>query len=111
MSNRLTILAAAALAAASATAAGAQSPGSDRRLAAVETRDARQGERIAGGVAGDQLTTRETARLDRQQAGIDRTEARLAADGNFSRRDYARVSRRENHASRAIYRDRHNGRQ
>ncbi len=110
--NRITILAIAGFAsvAASALPAAAQTAGSDHRLAAVDARDDRQETRIANGVAAGQISPREAAGLDRQNARIDRSTARLAADGNFSRRDRAQIAARQERASAHIGRARHNRR-
>ena len=103
----LAIIAAAVLAAIPALA---QTPGSARRITATENRDQRQETRIDAGVAGGGINANEAARLNAQPARIDTTEARLAADGNFSRLDYARVGFRQNKANRSIFRARNNRR-
>lgn len=88
--------------------AAAQTAGSDRRLAASETRQGWQETRIASGVASGSINANEAARLDARQGRIDNSQQRLAADGNFSRRDHVRVSHRQNHVSRSIGRARFN---
>lgn len=103
----LTILAIAIIAAAPATAG---TPGSDRRIAASEHRDSRQETRIATGTANGGINATEAARLDNQQARIDNKQTRLAADGYFSRRDYARVDYAQDKANRSIHRARYNRR-
>ena len=108
--TRLPYLAAAVLAIMAAPAAATPTPRSDARLAATENRDARQDSRIASGLATGQIGAGEAARLDASQARIDNTQARLSADGYFSRRDYARVSYRQNRASFGITRARNNRR-
>ncbi len=94
---------------AAAVPAIAQTP-SDARLAATQSRDARQEQRIAAGVANGSINSREAARLDAQQGRIDNAEARLASDGRYSRRDFARINARQNRASAEIARARHNRR-
>ncbi len=86
--------------------AAAQTPGSQRRLAITEARDTHQEQRIANGVAKGQLDDREAARLTARNNHIDNLQTRLASDGTYSRRDFARVSYRENRASRGIARAR-----
>ncbi|MFZ4689607.1 MAG: hypothetical protein ACOYLS_10250 [Polymorphobacter sp.] len=98
------------VAAATALPAAAATPGSDRRLAATETRDTAQERRITAGASNGTINANEAARLNAQQAGIDRTQTRLAADGQFSRRDYARVDYRQDKANRNIARARNNRR-
>lgn len=99
------------LAAILATApAFATTTGSDRRLAATESRDARQESRIIDGIATGSINANEAARFNNQQTRVDNSQARLAADGHFSRRDYARVDYRQDRANRSIARARNNRR-
>jgi hypothetical protein len=90
-----------------AGAASAATP-SDRRFAASTTREARQDQRFATGIANGSISSREAARLADQQARIDNSQARLAADGRISARDYARLDARQDKAARSITRARHN---
>jgi hypothetical protein len=83
--------------------AGTYSPGINRR-------QANQQRRINNGIRSGQLTPRETYRLQRQQANINAQEARFKSDGNFSRRERRVINHRLNHASKNIYRAKHNGR-
>ena len=109
MTPRLTCLAAtfaAALATLAAPAAASPTPRSDARLAATQNREARQDSRIASGLASGQISSAEATRLNARQAGIDNAQARLSADGYFSRRDYARVSYRQTRARYGIARAR-----
>ena len=109
-SFRILAIAAATAGLAAALPAGAQTPGSDRRLTATENRETRQDNRIAAGTTSGQIDANEAARLDNQQARIDAKQDRLAADGHFSRRDYARVNQRQTKSSRTIARARNNKR-
>ena len=84
--------------------AAAQTPGSQRRIAVTDLRDSRQEQRIATGVANGRINPREASRLNARNGHIDNLQTRLAADGHYSRRDFARVSHRENRASRGIAR-------
>lgn len=93
-----------------ASPALADTPGSARRIAATESRDSHQETRITNGIAGGTINAAEAARLNSQQARIDNGQARLAADGNFSRRDYARINYRQSRASSQIFRARNNRR-
>jgi hypothetical protein len=108
--THLPYLAIAALAIIAAPAAAVPTPRSDARLVATETRDARQDARIAAGTASGQINPHEAARLSASQARIDNSQARLSADGYFSRRDHARVSYRQARANYGIARARRNGR-
>jgi hypothetical protein len=86
----------------------ASTPGSanasERRLDATESRDARQEGRITAGAFNGSINAAEAARLNSQQARIDQGQTRLAADGHFSRRDYARIDYRQDKANRNIAR-------
>ncbi len=86
------------------------SPSSQRMQGDVQ-RNINQQRRIEQGVQSGQLTNRETARLERGQARVNRAEARAGADGHVSGREQARIQHRENVQSRHIYREKHNGRQ
>jgi hypothetical protein len=111
MSKTFTNAAAAAFAAVLlAIPAIAATPGSDRRLDASESRDAAQEARINKGAAAGAINPAEATRLNNQQARIDASQTRLAADGHFSRRDYARIDSRQDSANRNIARARTNRR-
>ena len=53
------------------------------------------------------LTTRETGKLEGQQAHVDRNEARAGANGNVSAQEQRRIQRKENRASNQIYQQKH----
>lgn len=76
----------------------------------VDGRQENQQDRIGAGVTSGRLTAGETARLERNQASINRETNRLQSDGHFTRRDQRMINRRQNRQSRAIYRLNHNGR-
>lgn len=111
MPRQMTRLPSLAIAAMSILAVPATAtPRSDARYAATETRDSRQDSRIAAGTASGQITPYEAARLSAGQTRVDNTQARLSADGYFSRRDYARVSYRQARANFSIARARNDRR-
>lgn len=100
------------LAATSAFAQTAPSEGtpptpSDRMEQRVDQRQDRQSDRIASGAESGQLTRREQARLQRQQAGTARMENRAEADGRITRREARHLEHRQDHASRQIARQKH----
>jgi hypothetical protein len=76
----------------------------------VDRRERRQGRRIRHGVRSGSLTRREAGRVAAQQARIRRHERRAKADGRVTARERASIQRRENRASRNIYRKKHNNR-
>lgn len=81
-----------------------------RREQGVDRAQENQQDRIGQGVTSGQLTAGEAARLERNQASINRETNRLSADGHFTRRDARLIDRRQDRQSRAIYRLKHNRR-
>ena len=71
-----------------------------------------QQDRIAQGVKSGQLTPGETAKLERQQQGINREERgmREANGGKLTGADKKALNQQQNRASRNIYAKKHNGR-
>ena len=78
------------------------------QAATIHQRRGYQQDRIAQGVASGQLTARETAHLERQEAAVNREIRRDRADGRFTAGERARVQHRQNVMSREIRRDKHN---
>lgn len=93
----------AALLAAAAAPAFAQS----NAAPGFTERDIRQEQRIEQGLQSGALTTREAARLQREQAHIDQMQARALADGELTAAERARIHAAQNAASRDIYRQKH----
>ena len=73
----------------------------------VDKREARQDQRISKGIASGQLTAAESARLTRQQAGVERAEAHAEADGKITRAEAHRLEKRQDATSRHIRRQKH----
>ena len=69
-----------------------------------------QQHRIAQGARSGQLTAGETARLERQEAGINREERAMRAqdEGHLTKADRQVIHKQQNQESRRIYRDKHN---
>jgi hypothetical protein len=80
------------------------------RVTEVQKRQANQQDRIAKGIEKGSLTPGEAARLEKNEAGIEkRKEADMAAhDGHLTKPEQRRLNRQENRASRRIYRAKHN---
>lgn len=78
----------------------------------VNARKENQQDRIGQGVNSGQLTSGETARLERQEKGINREERGMRAEdnGRLTAHDRRTLARQQNRESRRIYRDKHNGR-
>jgi hypothetical protein len=78
--------------------------------ARINKRQNHQQQRIAGGISSGSLTAREAARLERQQAGIARYEARSRADGpGLTRVERARIEAMQDRASVSIRRQKRDG--
>lgn len=76
----------------------------------VDRRQAKQQNRIDQGIRSGSLTKREVNRLQNQQNRIERFESKAKADGVVTRNERARLTRKQNTASRAIYRKKNNRR-
>jgi hypothetical protein len=78
----------------------------------IKDRKENQQDRIANGVANGSLTPHETANLEHKEAAINRETRRDRRQngGNLTNKEKARINRQQNHLSRNIYRDKHNGR-
>ena len=76
----------------------------------VNARQKHQQQRIRRGVRNGELTRREAIRLEQRQARIAVNEryARRSG-GKFTARERARILHQQRHASRKIYRQKHDG--
>lgn len=95
----------AALVAAVAVPAFAQS--APQAAPGYTQRDINQEQRIEKGLQSGQLNTREAARLQGEQARIDRMEANALRDGTLTPAERARINAAQNKASRDIAREKH----
>ena len=79
----------------------------------IHQRQENQQDRIAQGVKSGQLTAGEAARLERNQARINREirHDRKANGGKLTPQERAQIARQQNRQSRQIYRDKHNDKQ
>lgn len=77
----------------------------------IARRKENQQDRIGQGVTSGQLTARETARLERGEARLNREthNLRQAQGGTLTPAERARINRQQNHLSREIYRQKHDG--
>jgi hypothetical protein len=78
----------------------------------VGQRERLQQERIAQGVKSGQLTPGETSRLEGRESHINNEvhNDRAANGGTLTQAERRQVNHQENRTSRAIYRNKHNGR-
>ena len=76
----------------------------------IKDRRENQQDRIAQGVKSGQLTAGETAKLEKQQQGINKQVAsdRKANGGTLTASEKKQVNKEQNQASRNIYKKKHN---
>jgi hypothetical protein len=73
----------------------------------IDKREANQEKRIEQGVASGQLTSREAARMERQQARVENAEAAAKADGNVTAKERKHIAHMQDKDSKRIYRQKH----
>ena len=75
----------------------------------INQRKVDQQDRIANGVKNGKLTAGQTARLEHQEAGINREERGMRAqdNGHLKKADRQTIHAQQNQESRRIYRDKH----
>ncbi|MEM9920786.1 MAG: hypothetical protein AAF990_21990 [Bacteroidota bacterium] len=73
----------------------------------VANRQVNQQERIRSGYKSGALTKKETAKLQAQQAHIQRSKKRAKADGRVTAKERAMLHRKQNRANKNIYRQKH----
>jgi hypothetical protein len=80
------------------------------RVNEVNQRQQNQQDRIANGEKSGALTPHESAKLERQQGRIDRSEKRDMAEhnGHLTKGEQNNLNRRQNRASANIYAKKHN---
>jgi methionine-rich copper-binding protein CopC len=78
----------------------------------IHQRKVDQQDRIANGVKNGRLTAGQTARLEHQEAGINKEERGMRAqdNGHLTKQDRQTIHAQQNQESRRIYRDKHDGR-
>ncbi|MBE7418855.1 MAG: hypothetical protein HS128_14145 [Ideonella sp.] len=70
-------------------------------------RDVNQAQRIEQGLKSGELTTREAAQLQHQEAHIDRMQANALKDGTVTAGEKAKLNAAQNKASRNIHAQKH----
>ncbi len=80
---------------------------SSQRMQADVQRNVNQQSRIEQGVQSGALTTHETAKLERGQARVNRTEARAGADGHVGAGEQKAVQAKEDRQSKRIFKQKH----
>ena len=77
----------------------------------IKDRKQNQQKRIAKGVANGSLTPKETARVEHNEAKINKEvrQDRKANGGNLTNKEKAKVNRQQNRVSQEIYNQKHDG--
>ncbi len=109
MNHLKSLIAVAAFALTGAAFAQTATPADPTATPRIDQRQANQQKRIDQGVASGQLNAKETARLQKREGKIAADEAAAKADGKVTKAERAKLTREENHASRAIHRQKHDG--
>ncbi|RZI40652.1 hypothetical protein EGT07_22140 [Herbaspirillum sp. HC18] len=78
-----------------------------QNAAGVVQRDINQQQRIENGLKSGQLTTREAAVLEREQAHVERAETKALKDGTLSAAEQRNITRMQNDVSRDIHAQKH----
>ena len=73
----------------------------------IDQREQRQEQRIQQGVGSGALTPRETYRLEREQAHIDKVEAKAKSDGTVTAGERRHLTKLQDRASHDIRRQKH----
>ncbi len=73
----------------------------------VDAREVKQDARIQQGVASGQLNAKETYRLEKQQANINRVEANAKADGTVTKGERKHLNHMQNKASKNVHHQKH----
>jgi hypothetical protein len=79
----------------------------DSEAARKDNRQELQRGRIQEGVKNESLTKRESRRLRLEQRHIRRVEKRMAADGQITPEEKARLEKLQDRASKDIYKQKH----
>ncbi|MBC7956928.1 MAG: hypothetical protein H7Y33_13795 [Cytophagales bacterium] len=105
MMNLKTLAVSATLAVASlgAFAQTAAAPATPR----VDQREVNQDKRIQQGVASGQLNAKETYRLEKEQAVINKAETKAKADGKVTKQERRKLHKMQDRASQDIHAQKH----
>ena len=83
---------------------------SQTKTPVIRHRRVDQQKRIANGVKNDELTKRETVKLEGREAKIQHDKRTAKSDGVVTRSERKKLRREQNRTSRAIYRQKHDAR-
>ena len=77
----------------------------------IHQRKVNQQERIGNGVKNGTLSPKETVNLEKKEGALNHEihHDRVQNGGNLTNKEKAQVNRQQNHLSRRIYKDKHDG--
>ena len=73
----------------------------------IDQREVNQQSRIEQGVNSGQLTAKETAKLEKGEAKIDKMEAKAKSDGKVTEKERRKITKAQNKESKKIYKEKH----
>ena len=73
----------------------------------IDQREVNQQQRIEQGVNSGQLTPKETAKLEKGEAKIDKMEAKAKSDGKVTGKERKKLTKAQNKESKKIYKEKH----
>lgn len=73
----------------------------------IDKREVRQDQRIQQGVSSGQLNAKETYRLEKEQAVINKAEANAKSDGKVTKRERRHLDKMQDRASHDIHKQKH----
>jgi gas vesicle protein len=83
----------------------------DAKEGKIKQRKENQQKRIANGVKNGELNAKETARIEHNEAKINKEVRRDRKEngGNLTNKEKAKVNRQQNRVSKEIYKEKHDG--
>jgi hypothetical protein len=73
----------------------------------IDQREVNQQGRIEQGINSGQLTPKETAKLEKGEAKIDKMEAKAKSDGTVTAKERKKLTKAQNKESKKIYKEKH----
>ena len=73
----------------------------------IDQREVNQQQRIEQGVNSGSLTPKETAKLEKGEAKIDKMEAKAKSDGKVTEKERKKLTKAQNKESKKIYKEKH----
>jgi hypothetical protein len=87
--------------------AGQMAPTNPTATSRIDQRQVNQERRVEQGEKSGSLTPKEAARLDKRESKIEADKVAAKSDGKVTKSERRKLRHEENHASRAIHRQKH----